>query len=198
MQAMIQNDHEKEWMAPLLALRNELDIQNDRPLRDFRRMSGAVQLFHNDPIQGPYTQHSRERWLRKVLEAQQWVRAHGPEAVRKIELITDDELHEIRRLWVFDKHEIEDNLPNIYNEVTGHTFTGKSLDEHLPFTSHIQTDTQQEAVDSMAILRDVCLTHDATESPLWKSRTVPKSGRLSATWRGGLASGLLTKRHDTH
>jgi DNA sulfur modification protein DndC len=164
MQAMIQNDHEKEWMAPLLALRNELDVPNDRPLRDFRRMNGTVQLFHNDPIPGPYTQHSRERWLRKVLEAQQWVRDHGPKEMGALELISDDELHEIRRLWVFEKHEIEDNLPTIYHEVTGNAFTGKSLDEHLPFTSHLQTDTNQDPVDPMAILRDVCLTHDTPES----------------------------------
>ena len=39
MQAMIQNDQEKEWMLPLLELRNELD-GDDRSLRDFRRMNG--------------------------------------------------------------------------------------------------------------------------------------------------------------
>ena len=53
MTAMIQNDEEKEWMLPLLELRNELDTPNDRPLRDFRRMTGAVQLFHDRPIPGP-------------------------------------------------------------------------------------------------------------------------------------------------
>src|SRR5208283_3855232 len=50
MTAMIQNDQEKEWMTPLLELRNALDFRNggapgeedsaDRKLRDFRRMSG--------------------------------------------------------------------------------------------------------------------------------------------------------------
>ena len=58
MQAMIQNDDEKEWMLPLLELRNELDVADDRPLRDFRRMTGAVQLFHKRPIPGPYKQAS--------------------------------------------------------------------------------------------------------------------------------------------
>ena len=46
MQAMIQNDTEKEWMLPLLELRNELDPpkteMGDRSLRDFRRMNGTV------------------------------------------------------------------------------------------------------------------------------------------------------------
>ena len=92
MHAMIQNDQEKEWMLPLLELRNELDPpkgrQSDRKLRDFRRMNGTVQLFHDRPIPGPYKQNVREDWLRKVLQAQRHIRENGPEEVRKIELIT--------------------------------------------------------------------------------------------------------------
>ena len=114
MSAMIQNDEEKEWMLPLLELRNELDVADDRHLRDFRRMNGTVQLFHDQPIPGPYTQEARERWLRKLLEAQTWIRGNGPAHVRSLELITLEELEEIRRIWVVDKHEFEDRLPAIY------------------------------------------------------------------------------------
>ena len=114
MQAMIRNDEEKDWMLPLLELRNRLDPpktpEGDRPLRDFRRMNGAVQLFHDRPIPGPYTQEARESWLRQVLEAQHHVRARGPEIVRDINLITLEELEAIRRIWVVEKHEIEDAL----------------------------------------------------------------------------------------
>ncbi len=124
MTAMIQNDQEKEWMLPLLELRNELDLKDDRPLRDFRRMDGRVQLFHDGSIPGPYTQDSREKWLRKLLAAQQWGREHGPEEVRDLELITLEELQEIRRIWLVDKHEIEDRLPLIYKEVSGEDFPG--------------------------------------------------------------------------
>jgi len=124
MTAMIQNDQEKEWMLPLLELRNELDLKDDRPLRDFRRMDGRVQLFHDGSIPGPYTQDSREKWLRKLLAAQQWGREHGPEEVKDLELITLEELQEIRRIWLVDKHEIEDRLPLIYKEVTGEDFPG--------------------------------------------------------------------------
>jgi hypothetical protein len=45
MEAMIQNDEEKEWMQPLLDIRNDLDIENDRDRRDFRRLGGNVQLL---------------------------------------------------------------------------------------------------------------------------------------------------------
>lgn len=134
MSAMIQNDQEKEWMLPLLELRNRLDPPNnpdgDRPLRDFRRMNGTVQLFSDRPIPGPYTQDARESWLRQVLEAQRHVRAIGPETVRDIELITLEELETIRRIWVIDKHEIEDNLPIIYERTTGASYPGRRLDDN--------------------------------------------------------------------
>ena len=135
MQAMIQNDEEKEWMLPLFELRNDLEppktFERDRSLRDFRRMSGAVQLFHDRPIPGPYTQKVRAHWLRKVLEAQRHIRENGPEEVREIALITVEELEEIRRIWVIDKHEIEDSLPAVYEETTGHRYPGGRLDDNL-------------------------------------------------------------------
>ena len=45
-------------------------------------MNGRVQLFHDGPIPGPYTQEAREEWLRRLLEAQAWIRsktARGPQ-----------------------------------------------------------------------------------------------------------------------
>ena len=45
MQAMIQNDEEKKWMSPLLDFRNEyLKTTGDRPLREFTKMDGSLQL----------------------------------------------------------------------------------------------------------------------------------------------------------
>lgn len=149
MQAMIQNDEEKEWMLPLLELRNRLDppktLDGDRSLRDFRRMNGTVQLFHDRPIPGPYTQEARESWLRQVLEAQHAVRALGPESVREIDLITLDELDAIRRIWVVEKHEIEDSLPRVYEEATGEAYPRGRLDDNAVL-----------GADEMGILRELC------------------------------------------
>jgi DNA sulfur modification protein DndC len=142
MTAMIQNDEEKEWMMPLLDLRNALDFRSgsvgddpentDRHLRDFRRMSGAVNMMAGGrPIPGPYTQISREVWLRKLLSAQVHIRKNGPPDVCGIELITLEELQEIRRIWVVDKHELEDSLPMIYREITGEKYSGAPLDDDL-------------------------------------------------------------------
>jgi DNA sulfur modification protein DndC len=122
MEAMIKNDEEKVWMTPLLELRNELDKPDDRDRRDFRRMNGSVQLFHDRTIPGPYTKEWREHWLRRVLEAQQIARTEGPKEFENLNLITLDELHEIRRIWLYDKHEFDDSLPTIYEKVTGQKF----------------------------------------------------------------------------
>ncbi len=144
MQAMITNDQEKEWMLPLLDLRNELD-SDDRALRDFRRMNGSVQLFKDRVIPGPYTQQAREQWLRKVLQAQMHIRNNGPEEVRSIDLITLPELAEIRRHWVLEKHELEDRLPVIYEEVTGESYPGGRLDDNLVL-----------GAQELAVLREIC------------------------------------------
>ena len=133
MQAMIRNDAEKEWMQPLLALRNELDYRlrgedGDRSLRDFRRSAGHVQLFHDRPIPGPYRQEVRHRWLKRLLEVERHIRKRGPEEVRDIELITMRELKEIRRIWVADKHEIEDTLPGIYEAASGRRWPREEAD----------------------------------------------------------------------
>ncbi len=142
MTAMIQNDDEKDWMMPLLDLRNDLDFRGnepdgdpestDRHLRDFRRMTGAVTMMAGGrPIPGPYTQDSREQWLTKLLKAQTHIRKNGPLDMRGIELLTLEELQEIRRIWVVDKHELEDSLPRIYQATTGTTYPGAVLDDDL-------------------------------------------------------------------
>ena len=149
MQAMIQNDAEKEWMLPLLELRNELDpprtIDGDRSLRDFRRMNGTVQLFHDRPIHGPYKQQVREEWLRKVLLAQQHIHENGPEEVRDISLIRLEELEKIRQIWVTEKHEFEDRLPAIYREVTGDPFPSNRVDDALAI-----------GANEIELLRELC------------------------------------------
>lgn len=145
MQAMIQNDAEKEWMEPLLNFRDELNLKDDRHLRDFRRLSGRVQLFHDRPIPGPYKQVVREDWLRKLLAIQKSIRKNGLPEVRDVMLITLDELREIRRIWVSEKHEFEDTVPRIYQEVIGEPFPDPSFD-----------DNQVLNFDDLSLLKRIC------------------------------------------
>src|SRR5262249_31558759 len=137
-------DEEKVWMTPLLELRNELDKPDDRDRRDFRRMDGRVQLFHDRTIPGPYKKPWREHWLRRVLEAQQSVRAEGPPEFRTLNLIPPEEVHEVRRIWLYEKHEFDDSLPRIYEEVTGEKFPGQD------------DDGSRLRADDWELLREVC------------------------------------------
>jgi DNA sulfur modification protein DndC len=194
MAAMIQNDAEKEWMMPLLALRNALDFRNtgpgeeensDRHLRDFRRMSGAVQIFHDRPIPGPYTQSAREDWLRRLLKAQTWIQSHGPPEVREMELITLNELQEIRRIWVVDKHEMEDNLPRIYAEVIGQPYPGVRLDDNL-----------QIGTEELAELREIC-GEDQLHYELTRELLSVERQQRASTRRSGIMD-LLEKSLGRH
>jgi DNA sulfur modification protein DndD len=81
-------------------------------------------------IPGPYTQEARQHWLTQLLRAQTWIRHNGPPGVRGIELINLEELQEIRRIWVVDKHELEDALPRLYREATGEDYPGRPLDDY--------------------------------------------------------------------
>ena len=81
-----------------------------------------------EPIHGPYTKEWREKWLRRILEAQKTIHEIGPSSVRDLELIRQDELQEIRRIWLSEKYEFDDSLPRIYAEVTGKPFVFKSED----------------------------------------------------------------------
>jgi len=146
MQAMIQNDDEKRWMLPMMELRNRwLNIKTDRKNRDFRRMNGALKVISGRLVHGPYKQAYREKLLVALLEAQEAVQKHGPPEVKELELITHDDLEEIRRLWVMEKHEIEDNLPKIYQRVMGKTYQGKRLNDHQIFQP-----------EDIALLKDLC------------------------------------------
>ena len=123
MEAMISNDDEKAWMTPLLEFRNMFgDEENDRARRSFRKMQGYVTGTYERLHHGPYLKEIREQWLKKLLEIQLNINQNGPEEFSNLELISIPELRCIRRIWVKEKHEFDDSLPEIYKEVTGKEF----------------------------------------------------------------------------
>lgn len=163
MQAMIKNDDEKQWMEPLIKFRNEwLKTNGDRVYREFTRMGGKLTLQHyginkedipqpnreieidNNGVRekkkvvlvhGPYTQMHREKMLMALLRTQREVAKKAPQEAGKFELITLEELEEIRRIWVHEKHEFEDSVPRIYEDVDGMgtDYPSPELDEATPF-----------------------------------------------------------------
>ena len=179
MAAMIHNDEQKEWMLPLLAIRDLIDFrvmegQSDRSVRDFRRMNGRVQLVKGEPVPGPYLQSFRGMILRKVLEAQEWIRENGPEEVRGLELITLEELREIRRIWIEEKHEIEDLLPGIYQESTG-----------KPFPDARHYDLIGLGAEEMKILKECCEDNEIHYQMIRELLHIEKEFRLMSR-RAGL------------
>ncbi|KGG85572.1 DNA phosphorothioation system sulfurtransferase DndC [Comamonas thiooxydans] len=129
MQAMIQNDEQKQWMQPILDFRNKNLAVEDRAFRDFRRMNGRLTVFHGELVHGPYTQAHRAQLLRELLHTQRIVRsADQQQGTHLIELISIGELDEIRRIWVEEKGEIEDLVPRIYTDVFGVPYPGKELE----------------------------------------------------------------------
>lgn len=136
MVAMIRNDVEKRWMTPLMEFRNEIaDAEKDRERRDFRRMTGSTLLYKGRLVHGPYKKAVREEWLRRLLEIQCLIREIGPQGFEDIELITMQELNCIRHIWLNDKHEFNDSLPRIYEEVTGEKFTPTEMTGQTSFGS---------------------------------------------------------------
>jgi DNA sulfur modification protein DndC len=155
MSAMVQNDDEKSWMEPLLQLRNELD-QHNHDKRDFRRLSGNVQLFVKDDersVPGPYTKKNRELWLTLLLKAQSVIRKNPkiPSDLKSIELISQEELNEIRRIWFYEKLEIEDMVPKICEQKAKGQYHFEALEDSHVFDYEI-----------LKILKETCANDDLT------------------------------------
>jgi len=123
----------ESWMRPLLDFRNML-AETTKPerkteFRNFRRRTGKVSFARGDTqddgegnrvrkhVPGPYWMHYRRQWLEHLLELQRDLSKGGHD----LELITVDELHEIRHEWLNDPNEPdwEDHLPAIYRRVFG-------------------------------------------------------------------------------
>lgn len=120
MEAMIDNG--EAWLEPLLIFRDLL-ASTQNPLvklqvRDFKRRNGQVMLKPDGGIvPGPYKFNVRKDLLRRLLQTQKQVRENGPNA--KEELITKEELEQIRRIWRFEAQDWEDSVPKIYREMMG-------------------------------------------------------------------------------
>lgn len=104
-------------------------------------------------VHGPYTQNYREAMLEALLRAQETIRNNLPESIAEFSIITPEELEEIRRIWVIQKREFEDSVPDIFFRATGKAYPIPELDETTPFRP-----------EDIRLLRDVCMDM-AIDSP---------------------------------
>ncbi len=137
----------EDWMEPLLELREELKETQDpakrRHVRDLKRRIGQMKLVNDtvkegfdkkireskmqledndgkpDPysllIPGPYTLEFCMEFLQKLLQAQKKIRRTGPDP--HMSLITEDELHEIQRIWRMERGDWKNSVYQIFEKV---------------------------------------------------------------------------------
>ena len=123
----------ESWMQPLLNFRNMLaettQPSRKQEFRNFRRRTGKVSFARGSVqddsegnrirkhVPGPYWMRYRRAWLEQLLILQRDLQSNG----HCIELITKEELHQIRREWLNDPNEPDwsDHLPVIYRRVYG-------------------------------------------------------------------------------
>ncbi len=111
-------------------------------------------------VHGPYTQNYREAMLEALLRAQEAIRNNLPKSIFEFSVITPEELEEIRRIWVVQKREFEDSVPDIFFRATGIAYPIPELDETTPFRS-----------EDIRLLRDVCMD---------MAINIPQSGPLDS------------------
>lgn len=148
MESMIDNG--EEWMIPMLEFRDWLaetqDPEKKHIYRDFKRRNGRITVINDKVIPGPYRQSIRRDMLRRLLETQKLVQDYGPDP--NMELITEEELHEIRRIWRMEFPDWEDSVPLIYAEVTGRRL------------EWLQDDVGAFSAREYQILDTICQEHD--------------------------------------
>ena len=118
MEAVIENG--ETWLTPLLEFRDWLaESQNPEvkpDTREFRGRNGQVRISKNGNILWrTYTLDFCRDALRRLLETQAKVHEHDPD----FDLVSEAELRSIRRLWITERHDWEDSLPQIHREATG-------------------------------------------------------------------------------
>lgn len=161
MSAMIKNDQEKKWMTPLANFRNKYLNINDHEHRDFRRRNGSLTIMYNNQseradklVPGPYKQSYRKILLAELLKAQEHVRASGVKGTEEFVIIHDDELQAIREIWVQERNETEDFVPEIYEKVTNRSYPYPKINENIAFSADdlallLNSDKEDEAIDDI-------------------------------------------------
>ena len=146
--SMIENGH--EWMEPLAELRHELKLTQDPDMwpkiRQITRRNGNVDLRNDgsDYTPGPYTIQFRKDYLRKLLEGQIQVQKHDHDMI----LISEEEIHEIQKIWKAEQGDWQETAYQIYQDVTGIRLNS------------VTNDNGAFGAEEQNLLEQVCSDHD--------------------------------------
>ena len=149
---LIENDEKNEWMEVLAELRQKLKDTQDSSVwekyRERKRRSGRVDLKNHGEgyTPGPYKMDFRKQYLAELLEGQLKIQKmkNDPE----MELISEDEIHEIQRIWRMEQGDWKNTAYAIYSKTTG-----KNL-------NHIQNELGNFNDTEQKLLEKTCSTHD--------------------------------------
>jgi len=121
MEALI--DSGEEWMQPLLEFRDFLAVTTEperkREFRGIKGRDGRVILKKDGtPAARTYKLETSTQMLEQLLRVQNEVCLNGPDP--DLTLISEEELHEIRRIWRTERQDWQDSVPKIFKEINGY------------------------------------------------------------------------------
>ena len=99
-------------------------------------MSGGCGAELTTYTPGPYTMKFRKEYLRELLEGQKKVREMKNDP--KIDLILEEEIHEIQRLWRVEQGDWKNSAYEIYREVTGEELEATTTEDMVGFGANEQ------------------------------------------------------------
>jgi len=130
MEAMIESG--EEWMIPLLDFRDWLASTQDpivKPMqREYKGRNGRVRITDRGLLWRTYTLEFSKEMLRRLLETQVAVQKSDA----NFELVSERELREIRRLWLTERQDWDDSLPQIARPFTGRVIEWEVNDVSRP------------------------------------------------------------------
>lgn len=131
MEAMI--DSGEEWLEPLLEFRDWLATTQDPAVkpdqREYKSRDGRIKITKDGRLRWrTYTLDFSIVMLKRLLKTQRQVQAYDP----NFSLITEEELREIRRLWLTERQDWADSLPQIFREILGYDLDWEQNDVSLP------------------------------------------------------------------
>ena len=132
--------------------------------RDTKRRKGHIEFYRSKDgearlVWGPYLLESRKELLKGLLEQQAKLfhKLLSRPDINKddINLITEPELHQLRKMWRFDEGDWMDSLPRLYKDVCDQARVEENLEPLRPI-QWLEDDTSGLGGEEQIILKELC------------------------------------------
>jgi DNA sulfur modification protein DndC len=180
MESLVENG--EDWLEPLLGFRDYLAMtvepDRKREFRDIKGRDGRVILKKDGtPAARTYKLQVSKEMLQRLLTVEKEIRNNGPDP--RAALISEEELHEIRRIWRTERQDWEDTVPTIFRQVNGYDLEWPSDDDG------------EFGTDQKRLLSNICAEYDVPFDLLAKMLEVERRGNGMAR-RSGIQKSLST------